>query len=75
MVEEKDNIICEYKDKCTELGGSCKTCENNKGKKNYYVPKQNLYRWWYDSPDTTAAEYTPWNPRYRWYVTYERTEK
>jgi len=55
-----DEVICSYKEKCTDEGDKCKTCKNNTGRRSHYIPDINPspfiqpspYKWipWYEYP-------------------------
>ena len=49
-------IVCKFKDSCTEFPYRCKQCDNNRGKRSYFVPKERDYY------DTDIFE------RWRWYL-------
>ena len=33
-----EEVICPFKNKCAHYEGKCKSCKNNDGKKDYYLP-------------------------------------
>ena len=49
-----NDIICDFKDKCTSYPNKCKTCKRNRGKRDYYKP---------DTDDSDPyIPYTPYVP-------------
>ena len=37
------DVVCTYKDQCTEYSKSCQSCKRNTGKRNYYLPDYDPY--------------------------------
>lgn len=58
-----EEIICEYKNRCTRHPDWCKTCLRNTGKRDYYKPSPcptpyYPWVWWYWQYPNTYPEIT-----------------